>query len=206
MRASARAQLRRLLGIVNPLGSTILGSGLLLVLAAAYVDWRELWVLAAACLLVFVLALPFLVGRTNVRVDIVLQPERVIAGGSVAAGVRVRNVATHGLLPTMLELPVGSIVHRYAVPRLAPTETHDESFTIRTERRGVIPVGPATTRRRDPRALLSRDAEWTDVTEILVRPPTVPMDSLGAGLLRDLGAVPRGAVCPGERGVGAVRS
>jgi ribosomal protein S18 acetylase RimI-like enzyme len=38
MRASARAQLRRLLGIVNPLGWTILGSGLLLVVAAAYVD------------------------------------------------------------------------------------------------------------------------------------------------------------------------
>jgi hypothetical protein len=205
MRASARAQLRRLLGIVNPLGWTILGSGLLLVVAAAYVDWRELWVLAAACLLVFVLALPFLVGRTNVRVDIVLQPERVIAGGSVAAGVRVRNVATHGLLPTMLELPVGSIVHRYAVPRLAPTETHDESFTIRTERRGVIPVGPATTRRGDPLALLSRDVEWTDVTEILVRPPMVPMDSLGAGLLRDLEGVSTDAVSQSDLAFHALR-
>ena len=80
------------------------------------------------------------------------QPERVIAGGSVAAGVRVRNIAAHGLLPTMLELPVGSMVHRYGVPRLGPDETHEESFTIRTERRGVIPVGPATTRRGDPLA------------------------------------------------------
>ena len=43
---------------------------------------------------------PFLLGRTRVTVDVVLQPERVIAGGSVAAGVRVRNIASHGLLPT----------------------------------------------------------------------------------------------------------
>src|SRR5688500_5848161 len=108
----------RPLGIVNPLGWTVLVAGVGLVVAAASTDWRELAVLAAACLLVFVLALPFLVGRTRVHVDVVLQPERVIAGGSVAAGVRVRNIASHGLLPTMLELPVGSMVHRYGVPRL----------------------------------------------------------------------------------------
>jgi hypothetical protein len=202
---SVASHVRRLLAVVNPLGWTVLAAGVLLAVVAAYTDWREVAVLAAACLLVFLLSLPFLVGRTNVRVDIVLQPERVIAGGSVAAGVRVRNVASHGLLPTMLELPVGSMVHRYAVPRLTPGETHDESFTIRTERRGVIPVGPASTRRGDPLALLSRDVEWTDVTEILVRPPMVPMDSLGAGLLRDLEGVSTDAVSQSDLAFHALR-
>jgi len=145
------------------------------------------------------------VGRTNVRVEVVLQPERVIAGGAVAAGVRVRNIAAHGLLPTMLELPVGSMVHRYPVPRLGPDETHEESFTIRTERRGVIPVGPASTRRGDPLAMLSRDVEWTDVVEILVRPPMVPMDSLGAGLLRDLEGVSTDAVSQSDLAFHALR-
>jgi hypothetical protein len=202
---SVASHVRRLLAVVNPLGWTVLAAGVLLAVVAAYTDWREVAVLAAACLLVVLLSLPFLVGRTNVRVDIVLQPERVIAGGSVAAGVRVRNVASHGLLPTMLELPVGSMVHRYAVPRLTPGETHDESFTIRTERRGVIPVGPASTRRGDPLALLSRDVEWTDVTEILVRPPMVPMDSLGAGLLRDLEGVSTDAVSQSDLAFHALR-
>ena len=203
------ARLHRLagrpLGIVNPLGWTVLVAGVCLVVAAAYTDWRELAVLAAACLLVFVLAMPFLVGRTRVQVDVVLQPERVIAGGSVAAGVRVRNIASHGLLPTMLELPVGSMVHRYGVPRLGPDETHEESFTIRTERRGVIPVGPATTRRGDPLGMLSRDVEWTDVVEILVRPQMVPMDSLGAGLLRDLEGVSTDAVSQSDLAFHALR-
>jgi hypothetical protein len=200
-----QVRLQRLLGIVNPLGWTILVAGAGLALVAAYTDWRELSVLAAACLLVFLLALPFLLGRTRVKVDVVLQPERVIAGGSVAAGVRVRNIAAHGLLPTMLELPVGSVVHRYAVPRLGPAESHEETFTIRTERRGVIPVGPATTRRGDPLAILSRDVEWTDVTEILVRPPMVPMDSLGAGLLRDLEGVSTDAVSQSDLAFHALR-
>ncbi len=202
---SAVVHLRQGLGIVNPLGWTVLGAGCVLGFAAATTGWLELAVLAAACLLVFLLATPFLVGRTRVQVDVVLQPERVIAGGSVAAGVRVRNIASHGLLPTTLELPVGSIVHRYAVPRLRPDETHEETFTIRTERRGVIPVGPATTRRGDPLALLSRDVAWTDVTEILVRPPMVPMDSLGAGLLRDLEGVSTDAVSQSDLAFHALR-
>ncbi len=195
----------RLIGVVNPLGWTVLFAGLLLAVAASLTDWRELAVLAAACLLAFVLALPFLLGRTNVHVDLVLQPERVIAGDSVAAGVRVRNIATHGLLPTVLELGVGSMVHRYGVPRLGPDEAHEESFTIRTERRGVIPVGPATTRRGDPLGLLSRDVEWTDVVEILVRPPMVSLDSLGAGLLRDLEGVPTDAVSQSDLAFHALR-
>jgi hypothetical protein len=203
------AQLRRLLGrpsaIVNPLGWTVLVAGLALVVAAAYTDWRELAVLAAAWVLAFALSLPFLVGRTNVQVDVVVQPERVIAGDSVAAGVRIRNIASHALLPTTLELPVGSMVHRYPVPRLKPQEVHEESFTIRTERRGVIPVGPATTRRGDPLAMLSRDVEWTEVVEILVRPPMVPMDSLGAGLLRDLEGVSTDAVSQSDLAFHALR-
>jgi hypothetical protein len=186
--------LRRVTGIVNPMGWTVLVAGVLLTVVAASTDWREAAVLAAACLLVFALALPFLVGRTNVRVDVVLQPERLVAGGSVAAGVRVRNIATHPLLPTVLELAVGSMVHRYGVPRLGPDEAHEENFTIRTERRGVIPVGPATTRRGDPLGMLSRDVEWTDVAEVLVRPAIVALDPLGNGLLRDLEGVSTDAV------------
>ncbi len=203
-RATRRATARPM-GIVNPLGWTVLLAGVCLSVAAMLTDWSELAVGAAACLLVFALALPFLLGRTNVRVDVVLQPERVVAGGSVAAGVRVRNIATHGLLPTVLELGVGSMVHRYGVPRLAPDEAHEESFTIRTERRGVIPVGPATTRRGDPLGLLSRDLEWTDVVEILVRPPMVPLDSLGAGLLRDLEGVSTDAVSQSDLAFHALR-
>jgi len=202
---AVRARGRRLSGVVNPLGWAILVAGAALAVLAAATDWRELAVVAAACLLAFGLALPFLLGRTQVAVDLVLQPERVTAGGSVAAGVVVRNIATHGLLPTILELPVGSVVHRYAVPRLGPGEAHEETFTIRTERRGVIPVGPATTRRGDPLGIASRDVEWTGVTEILVRPPMVGLDSLGAGLLRDLEGVSTDAVSLSDLAFHALR-
>ncbi|GAA2128073.1 DUF58 domain-containing protein [Nocardioides bigeumensis] len=195
--------------MVNPLGWVVLVLGVLAGAVATVAHWRELAVIAAACGLLLVVALPFLVGRTRVRVDLTPEPERVLAGESVAVGVDVTNLAGRRLLPTVLELPVGEARHRYGIPMLAPVGNpgaeHEESFTIRTERRGVIAVGPATTRRGDPLSIFSRDVTWTGVREVLVRPPMVPLETLGAGLLRDLEGVTTEAVSPSDLAFHALR-
>jgi uncharacterized protein (DUF58 family) len=199
---------RGLLGVVNPLGWVVLAFGVVAGLVAGLAHWRELAVIAAACGLLLVVSLPFLVGRTRVRVDLTLEPERVVAGESVAAGVDVTNLAGR-LLPTVLELPVGDARHRYGIPMLTPAGTdgdaHEEAFTIRTERRGVIAVGPATTRRGDPLSIFSRDVTWTGVREVLVRPPMIPLETLGAGLLRDLEGVTTDAVSQSDLAFHALR-
>ncbi len=193
------------LGVVNPLGWAVLGSGALLMLIARRTGWMEAAVVAAACLLVVLLALPFLVGRTSVAVHLDLEPQRVTAGASVVAGLAVTNTADRRLLPTMLEVPVGTAVHRYPLPSLTAGARHEEAFTIRTRRRGVIPVGPATTRRGDPLGAFSRDVAWTPVTEILVRPPMAPLDSLAGGLLRDLEGVATDAISSSDLAFHALR-
>jgi uncharacterized protein (DUF58 family) len=198
-------RLEKLLALVRPVGWVVLGLGLGAAWLASFAGWRELAVLAAACLLLVVLAAPFLVGRTSVDVDLRLEPERIAAGESVAAGVVVRNTATGRLLPTTLEVPVGSSVHRYGIASLGPGGVHEESFTIRTERRGVIEVGPATTRRGDPVGVFSRDVVWTPVREVLVRPPMLGLESLGAGLLRDLEGVSTDAVSRSDLAFHALR-
>ncbi len=197
--------LRAALAVVNPLGWTLLGVGVLLVLVARRTGWLEAGVLAAAALITVALALPFLLGRTSVRVDLRLEPIRVTAGASVVGSLRVTNVADRRLLPTLLELPVGPALHRYPLPMLAAGATHEESFTIRTRRRGVIPVGPAQTRRGDPLGAFSRDVSWTPLTEILVRPQMTPLDSLAGGLLRDLEGVTTDAVTASDLAFHALR-
>ncbi|MCK9825399.1 DUF58 domain-containing protein [Nocardioides cavernae] len=200
-----RQRLNDALEVIKPIGWLVLGLGLGAALLATFTAWRELAVLGTACLLLLVLAVPFLLGRTSVSVDLRLQPERVAAGESVAAGVLVVNRAASRLVPTTLEVPVGSAVHRYGISSLAPGATHEESFTIRTERRGVIAVGPAMTRRGDPVGLFSRDMVWTPVREVLVRPHLIPMESLGAGLLRDLEGVSTDAVSQSDLAFHALR-
>lgn len=196
-------------GVVNPLGWVVLGLGALLAVVAVVAHWREAAVLAAACLLLLVLALPFLVGRTTVEVALQLQPQRVVAGDAVAASITVTNLAQRRLLPTQLEVPVGPVVHRYAVPSLGATgrrgASHEENLTIRTERRGVIPVGPVLTRRGDPLGLSSVDVTWTGVTEIMVRPRMVALEALGAGLLRDLEGVSTDALSQSDLAFHALR-
>ncbi|MCW2834689.1 MAG: hypothetical protein JWN68_2642 [Nocardioides sp.] len=198
-----RAQ--ELLSVVRPVGWSILGLGIGAMCLATLAHWRELAVIAAACLLLVLLAAPFLLGRTNVDVDLRLEPERVAAGESVAAGVIVKNIANGRLIPTTLEVPVGGSVHRYGISTLAAGAQHEESFMIRTEHRGVIRVGPATTRRGDPIGIFSRDVVWTPVREVLVRPPMVPLESLGAGLLRDLEGVSTDAVSHSDLAFHALR-
>ncbi len=193
------------LEVVKPIGWLLLVIGLGTGVLAQLAHWRELAVLSVACLALLALAVPFLMGRTSVSVDLRLQPERVAAGESVAAGVLVVNRASSRLVPTTLEVPVGSAIHRYGISSLAAGATHEESFTIRTERRGVIPVGPAMTRRGDPIGIFSRDVVWTPVREVLVRPHLLAMDSLGAGLMRDLEGVSTDAVSQSDLAFHALR-
>jgi uncharacterized protein (DUF58 family) len=123
----------------------------------------------------------------------------------VAAALVVRNpgdTRTGGLL---LDLPVGASTQRYDLPGLPAGTTHEEAFTIRTHRRGVIPVGPPVTRRGDPFGLLSRDVRWAQVREVLVRPPMVPLESLGGGLLRDLEGVSTESVSQADLAFHALR-
>lgn len=191
--------------VVKPTGWTVLGLGLLAGLVAATTHWRELVVLSVACLVLMLLALPFLLGRTRVAVRLVVEPQRVLAGESVSAGVRLVNLGAGRLLPTVLDLPVGAALHRYHVPMLSPGSEHEETLTIRTEHRGVIQVGPATTRRGDPLGLMSRDVSWTEVVEVLVRPPMVALDSMGAGLLRDLEGIAIDAISESDLAFHALR-
>ncbi|WP_052336852.1 DUF58 domain-containing protein [Nocardioides alkalitolerans] len=196
---------RVVLDVVNPLGWAVLFLALLAGVATAASSWRETAVLAAACALLLLLALPFVLGRTKVDVALTAEPRRVVAGASVAVGVVITNTASRRMLPALLELPVGETVHRYGLPSLRAGAAHVEDFTLRTERRGVIPLGPATTRRGDPLGVYSRDLTWTEVREVLVRPVMVPLESLGAGLLRDLEGVVTDAVSSSDLAFHALR-
>lgn len=195
----------RVLGVVRPLGWVVLGGGLVLLLAGAVLGWAELAVIGVAALVVLLLALPWLAGRARVEVELLLDPERVTAGGTVTASLGVTNRAERRTGALLLDLPVGASTQRYDLPGLAPGAHHEETFTIRTQRRGVIPVGPAITRRADPLGLVSRDLRWSQLREVLVRPQLVPLESLAGGLLRDLEGVSTESVSQADLAFHALR-
>ena len=97
-----------------------------------------------------------------------------------------RNLARTPLLPLLVELPVGVTAARFVMPPMRAGAEHEELFVVPTHRRGVIAVGPARTVRGDPLGVLRRTVEFSQVQELFVHPRTSHLDSLGAGLLRDL--------------------
>ena len=148
--------------------------------------WIELMLLASAALILFVLCGVLLVGRSKLRVTLVVEPQRVVVGTPSAGQVNVVNMSRRAMLPIALELPIGRDATRFNLPLLRGAAEHEELFVVPTQRRGVISVGPAMTVRGDPLGLFRRTVSWTPLTEIFVHPATVPLEALSAGVLRDL--------------------
>lgn len=191
--------------VVTPFGWAVLA-----IMVAAWVigwqlGWREAMLLAAACLLLIVMSLVFLIGRATHQVSVLLQLRRVSVGAPAAGQVSVTNVSPRRMWPIRLELRVGAAVARFNLPALPGGRHHDELFVIPTTRRAVVPVGPAHTVRGDPLGLMRREVAWTGVTELFVHPRIVGLDPLSSGLLRDLEGQSSNAVSMSDLAFHALR-
>ena len=171
---------------VSPLGRTVAAVGVIAWFAGWRLGWRELMVVAGACLVMLVITGLFMLGRAVVSVEVRLEPPRVVAGDSSAGQVTVTNTSQRRTLPFQIELPVGDGMAVYDVGALAVGASTEELFVIPTERRGIIKVGPATSVRADPLGLFHREVASAAAHELIVHPCTVPLSSFGSGLLRDL--------------------
>src|SRR6476469_4886780 len=171
---------------VSPLGWAILALGVLCWYVGVRFGWVELLVVAAACGVLVVACLALTIGRVHVDIHSEVDPRRVTVGHPATGRIVVRNLARTPLLPLLVELPVGVTAARFVMPPTRAGAEHEELFVVPTHRRGVIAVGPARTVRGDPLGVLRRTVEFTQVQELFVHPRTAHLESLGAGLLRDL--------------------
>jgi len=171
---------------VSPLGWTVLVLGLAAWFLASRYGWAELAMIAVACLVLFLACVALAIGHAKVEIRTDVDPTRVTVGDPATGRIEVRNLSGRGMLPLLVELPVGRSAARFTLPSLGAGKSHEELFVVPTERRGVIQVGPATTVHGDPLGLVRRTMEWTEQTELFVHPMTTSLEPLGAGLLRDL--------------------
>ncbi len=199
------ARVRRATGVVTGTGWFVS----LLAVGCWFAGWRlgwlELTYIATAALVVLVVAVPFVLGRSPLEVELELQPQRVVVGDRAAGQVTVRNRTGRRTMGQRLELTVGRGVAEMAVPSLAGGADHEELFVLPTQRRAIIPVGPATLIRDDPLGLLRRSAARTTPIPLFVHPRTVPLGHLGAGLLRDLEGQPTADLSPADIAFHALR-
>lgn len=173
---------------VSPVGWTVLALGLVAWWLGARFEWPELLMVATTALLLVALCVLLALGAVRLEIDVHLAQRRVTVGDSASGSLRVRNASRASVLPVPLtvEVPIGAALWQMRLGRVARGQVVEDSFEANTTRRGVVQVGPATSVQGDPLGLVRRTVHWNDSQELFVHPRTVPLESMGAGLLRDL--------------------
>lgn len=188
--APVTARLTPLVAPITPTGRWTLALVALAGVAGLWLGWAELGAVALTLALAMLAAIPFVVGRPAYEVSVALATLRVVVGERAAGEIRVRSAAARTVPPSLIELPVGRALASFPVPRLEPGRVHEELFTIPTQRRAVLTLGPVRSVRSDPLALLRREAAWTEPEQLYVHPRTVRLDNASTGFLRDLEGLP----------------
>ena len=190
VRGAAGRYLRPVLETVSPLGWVVAGSTVLLLVPGMAFGWQEAKIAALTGLILLLLAIGFVLGRSSYGVELDLARTRVAVGDQAVGSIAVTNTADKPLLPAALELPVGAATAVFQLPRMKAGQVHEDLFTIPTQRRAVIVVGPVRSVRQDPLGLLRRQMMWTEPTDLFVHPRTTALGSSAAGFIRDLEGLP----------------
>ncbi|HOY83453.1 MAG TPA: DUF58 domain-containing protein [Rhodoglobus sp.] len=174
------------LGIVAPAGWITAALAASSLIAGFILGWQELIYLGLTLAAALIVCVAFLFGRSTYSVTVELNPSRVVVGDRALGRLAITNSGAKSLLPSRMELPVGTGLAEFSVPSLKSAEEHEELFTVPTNRRAVIVAGPAVSVRGDQLGLLRRTVRWTDPTDLFVHPVTIPLAPSAAGLVKDL--------------------
>lgn len=193
------------LRVVSALGWMLLAAAAGSFVLAVWFGWAEFTFITATLLAAFAIALCFVFGRATYAVSIELNPRRVVAGDRAMGRLVVANSGARPVLPTRIELPVGSGIAEFMVPRLAPGAETDELFAVPTAHRAVIVAGPALSVRGDQLGLLRRTNRWSEPIELFVHPKTTRLNATARGLVRDLEGQPTRVITDSDLAFHALR-
>jgi uncharacterized protein (DUF58 family) len=181
---------RAVQGVVTPLGWAVV-AGAVAALAVGYTwGWIEFIAIGWGLVLLVGVASVWLIGRGASTIELMLPTPRVVVGEQAQARLIAANPGRRRFGGVQLEVPVGSRVVERVLPGLPRGGAFDDQFKIPTERRGIVPVGPARTVRADPVGLMRREIVWSQSVDLHVHPRTIAIGTLSTGFIRDLEGSP----------------
>jgi uncharacterized protein (DUF58 family) len=193
------------LRVVTPAGRSLLLVALVCYVVDAVGGWPVFQLLWVATVVMAVVAGALALVRRRARVDLVVSPPRTVAGEDAEV---ILSATSSGMLPLpgpLVDVPASGVSHLVRLPSLRRQRVATERIPLTGLHRGVIPVGPVTARRTDPLGLLRWTERWSDTAELLVLPRMVPVETLGAGVIRDQEGIPSDEVSMSDLAFHALR-
>lgn len=181
---------RRIAAVITPLGWVVLAATPVAFLVGYGLGILEAVAAGVVGLLLIVVGLVALLGRTTFRVRMELQHLRVAVGDRASAILVVENPGRARVFGSTVEVPIGDGLAEVAVPALAHGGVFRHEIPVPTRHRGIVVLGPIRAIRADPIGLVRREIVWADAVELIVHPRTVAVPSTSTGLIRDLEGVP----------------
>ncbi|MCW2822203.1 MAG: hypothetical protein JWQ67_2044 [Marmoricola sp.] len=192
-------------GVVTPAGRSLLLVSLVSYVADTVGGWSVFQLLWVACLLMVVVTVALALLPRRARVELIVSPPRTVAGQDAEVVLSCTNDGRLPLPGPLVDVPAGTARHLVRLPTLRRNRVVEDRVGLTGLRRGVIPVGPVTARRSDALGLLRWTERWSAAAELLVLPRMVPVEALGAGVIRDQEGIPSDEISMSDLAFHALR-
>ena len=162
-------------------------------------DYVELLALGLTLLFCFVLAEIWVFLRPELEVSRDIVPARVAEGEGAAGVITVTNVGSRRCPSLIASEALGARQVNLTLAGLAPGASHNTSYLLPTDRRGVFPVGPLEISHADPLGLVGVGYGRGGQTSLIVHPRTIRVSPIPTGRSQDFdgptkAGAPRGGI------------
>ena len=179
---------------ISPLGWTVVVIGIVCAAGFPLVRWHELLAIAAVALMMILCAIVLSLGNTGFKASIAVSRRRVTVGDDVHVTVDIDNPGRTPTTTARGDLPLGEAHERFGIPMLAPGQSKQTDIEFTTVSRAVLTVGPLNIRKGDPFGLVRHEKALAERITVYIHPNIVRLNTLNAGVARDLEGQPSGQI------------
>ena len=179
---------------VSPLGWAVTGAGIACLIAFPFLGWYELLVFGIVAMVMMLAAIVLSLGNTRFHASIVVSNHRVTVGDTVSVIVGIDNTGRTPTTTARGYLPIGDAHERFNIPMLAPGQSKQTDVEFRTASRAILPIGPLRIRKGDPFGLVRHEKALAERITVYIHPNIVRLNTLNAGVARDLEGQPSGQI------------